>query len=157
MNTSSLPGNLIGVKIAGQYYNCQTQCDLTITTNITKNPACKPNPGAASTLGWDTNNADSQSWGATFSAQSFLDSITGFKNNNDLMKLLVAGNVYGDVIILTNDVATTALAYDHDFMFEGNGIIASFKLNGPSAGASTYDVSITGNGAPTFTLIPSTT
>ena len=150
-NTKSLPGNLIGVKIGGNYYNCQTACDLTITTNITKNAICKPNPGATSALGWDTNNADSLSWAATFSAQAFLDSIAGFKNNNDLMAQLVAGNVYADVIILTNDAATTSLNFDHDFMFEGNGIISSMKLNGPGSGASTYDVNITGNGAPTFT------
>lgn len=156
-NTKNIAGNLIGIKIDGDYYNCQTALDLTLGSSLTKNPICKPNPGATSAISWETSNVDSKNWTATFSAQSFLDSIVGFKNNNDLMQKFIAGDLHVEVSILTNDSITEAEGYDHDFLFEGSAILSTVKLNAPAVGGSTWDVTLTGNGEPTFTLIPSTT
>lgn len=156
-NTTNITGNLIGIKIDGQYYNCQTALDLTFGTSLTKNPICKPNPGATSAIPWETSNPDSKNWQSTFSAQSFLDSITGFKNNNDLIQKFITGSLQVEVSILTNETLTASESYDHDFLFEGSAILSTVKLNAPASGGSTYDVTLTGNGEPTFTLIPSTT
>lgn len=157
MNTKNLEGRLIGITINGDYYNCQTTADLTLGTSLTKNPVCKPSPTGSLSVPWETSNIDSQNWAITFSAQSFLDSISGTKNNNDLLELIISGNLNVDVEFLTSDALTTEEGYDHDFIFEGPGILATVKVNAPGTGGSTYDVTITGNGAPTFTLIPSTT
>lgn len=158
MNTQNLEGRLIGVTINGNYYNCQTAGDLTLGTSLTKNPVCKPNPTNGSlSIAWETSNVDSKNWQITFSAQSFLDSITGYKNNNDLLQYFITGNLIVDVQFLTSANLTDAENYQHDFIFEGSGLLSTIKVNAPSQGGSTYDVTITGNGTPTFTLIPSTT
>jgi|ERR1700744_170197 len=160
MNTQNLEGRLIGVTIDGNYYNCQTAGDLTLGTSLTKNPICKPNPtsgAGALAIAWESSNVDSKNWQITFSAQSFLDSITGYKNNNDLIAAFVTGTLLVDVQFLTSAALTDTENYEHDFLFEGQGILGTVKLNAPAQGGSTYDVTITGNGMPTFTLIPSTT
>lgn len=157
MNTTSLPGRLIGITLDGNYYNCQTALDLTFGTSVTKNPVCKPNPTGTTTIPWETSNVDSKNWQSTFSAQSFLDSITGTKNNNDLIAAFVAGNLQVEVQVLTSSNLTAEAGFDHDFIFEGTALLTTVKLNAATAGGSTYDVTLTGNGEPTFTLIPSTT
>lgn len=157
MNTQNLEGRLIGVTIGGNFYNCQTTGDLTLGTSLTKNPICKPNPNGSLGIAWETSNVDSKNWQITFSAQSFLDSIEGYKNNNDLIEAFVNGTLQVDVEFLTSANLTDEENYEHDFLFEGPGILGTIKLNAPAQGGSTYDVTITGNGAPTFTLIPSTT
>lgn len=156
-NTQNLEGRLIGVKIDGNFYNCQTAGDLTLGTSLTKNPICKPNPSGTISVAWETSNVDSKNWQITFSAQSFLDSITGYKNNNDLITSFVNGNLQVEAQFLTSANLTDTENYEHDFLFEGAGILGTIKLNAPAQGGSTYDVTITGNGEPTFTLIPSTT
>lgn len=157
MNTQNLEGRLIGVTIGGNYYNCQTTADLTLGTSLTKNPICKPNPNGSVSIAWETSTVDSKNWQITFSAQSFLDSIIGYKNNNDLLELFIAGDLQVDVEFLTSANLTDTENYDHDFVFEGSGLLTTVKVNAPAQGGSTYDVTITGNGTPTFTLIPSTT
>lgn len=157
MNTQNLEGRLIGITIDGNYYNCQTAGDLTLGTSLTKNPICKPNPNGGLSIAWETSNVDSKNWQITFSAQAFLDSIVGYKNNNDLIELFINGNLQVDVEFLTSANLTDEENYEHDFLFEGPGLLGTVKLNAPAQGGSTYDVTITGNGAPTFTLIPSTT
>lgn len=156
-NTQNLEGRLIGITIDGNYYNCQTNADLTLGTSLTKNPVCKPSPTGGSTIAWDTSNIDSRNWVITFSAQSFLDSITGTKNNNDLLSAFILGNLSVEAQFLTSDALAAAEGYDHNFIFEGVGILSTIKVNAPAQGGSTYDVTITGNSAPSFTLIPSTT
>lgn len=156
-NTQNLEGRLVGFTIDGAYYNCQTDVKLTLGTSLTKNPVCKPNPNGTVSVSWETSNVDSKNWSATGSAQSFLDSITGTKNNNDLIQKFIQGNLQVDVQILTSAALTDNENYTHDFIFDGSAILSGITLNGPSTGASTYDVTFTGNGAPTFTLIPSTT
>lgn len=156
-NTQNLEGRLIGFTLDGDYYNCQTDVKLTLGASLTKNPLCKPNPTDTTSVKWETSNVDSKNWSATGSAQTFLDSITGTKNNNDLIKKFVTGSLIVEVQILTSAALTTTEGYDHDFIFEGSAILSGITLNGPSTGGSTYDITLTGNGAPTFTLIPSTT
>lgn len=156
-NTTNLPGRLIGITLDGNYYNCQTAADLTLGTSLTKNPICKPTPSGTATISWETSNVDSKNWAITFSAQSFLDSITGTKNNNDLLTKFVTGDLQVEAQFLTSAALTSDENYDHDFLFEGPGLLATVKVNAPATGGSTYDVTITGNGQPTFTLIPSTT
>lgn len=158
MNTKNLEGRLIGFRLDGDYYNCQVDVKLTLGTSLTKNPTCKPNPtGGSLSVPWETSNVDSKNWSGTGSAQSFLDSITGYKNNNDLIQKFITGDLQIDVEILTAADLTSTEGYDHDFIFEGEAILSGITLNGPAAGGSTYDITLTGNGAPTFTLIPSTT
>lgn len=156
-NTTNLPGRLIGITLDGDYYNCQTAADLTLGTSVTKNPICKPNPSGTASIGWETSNPDSKNWQLTFSAQSFLDSITGTKNNNDLLTKFITGDLQVEAQFLTSSDLTSEENYDHDFLFEGAGLLTTIKVNAPATGGSTYDVTITGNGEPTFTLIPSTT
>lgn len=156
-NTTNLPGRLIGITIDGAYYNCQTNADLTLGTSVTKNPICKPNPTGNATIGWETSTVDAKNWVITFSAQSFLDSISGTKNNNDLLTKFITGDLQVEMQFLTSAILTTDEGFDHDFLFEGDGLLTTVKVNAPTTGGSTYDVTITGNGEPTFTLIPSTT
>lgn len=156
-NTTNLPGRLIGITLDGSYYNCQTTADLTLGTSLTKNPICKPNPSGTTSISWETSNVDSKNWQLTFSAQSFLDSITGTKNNNDLLTKFITGNLKVEAQFLTSAALTTEENFDHDFLFEGAGLLTTIKVNAPSTGGSTYDVTITGSGDPTFILIPATT
>lgn len=153
MNTQNLEGRLIGIRINGSYYNCQTAGDLTLGASLTKNPICKPLPNGNSAIVWETSTVDSKNWQITFSGQSFLDSLTGYKNNNDLISFFVNSNLQVTVDFMTSAVLTDSEGYDNDFLFEGQGILSGLKLNAPAAGGSTYDVTIIGNGTPTFTLI----
>lgn len=156
-NTTSLPGRLIGITLGGNYYNCQTAGDLTLGTSLTKNPICKPNPTGTTSISWETSNVDAKNWVITFSAQAFLDSIEGTKNNNDLLTMFITSDLIVEAQFLTSANLTHEENYDHDFLFEGSGLLTTVKVNAPTTGGATYDVTITGSGEPTFTLIPSTT
>ncbi len=44
-----------------------------------------------------------------------------------------------------------------DILYTGAGLLTGLKINAPEKGASTYDATITGNGAMTVTEINRTT
>jgi hypothetical protein len=157
MNTQTLEARLIGVEIAGSYQNCQTTCDLTVGTSVTKNPVCKPNPTGSLAIPWETSTVDSLNWSMTMSANTFLDSLDGVKNQSDLLALMIAGNLNVDVDFLTSAPLTESEGYGNDFLYSGPAILATIKVNAPASGPSTYDVTLTGNGPLAGGLVPKTT
>lgn len=157
MNTSSVEGRLIGVKVAGSYYRCQTDAKLTLGTSVTQNDTCKPDPSGSISIDWETSTVDSKNWNMTFSAQAFLDSLEGYNDNSDLIELFITGDLQVEADFLTATALTETEGYSHDFIFTGPGLLSGITVNAPAKGSSTYDVTITGNGAPTYTKITKTT
>jgi hypothetical protein len=157
MNTQSVEARLIGVEIGGTYQNCQTTCDLTVGTSVTKNPVCKPNPTGSLAIPWESSTVDSLNWAITMSANVFLDSLEGVNNQADLLALMIAGNLNVTADFLTSAPLTLLEDYGHDFLYSGAAILATMKVNATASGPATYDVTITGNGPLTGGLVPKTT
>lgn len=149
-----MPGKLLALTIGGRKLRCQTNGTLTLGTSLTQDDPCKPDdvsPG--STDGeWETSSLDSRNWKISVDATSFLDDLR--ENGFDLIDQFISGSLDVDAEFLTTPG-------EHDFpedvIFSGPGILDTLTLNAPAKGNSTYTVSITGNGAPTFTRIPVTT
>lgn len=149
-----MPGKLLALTIGGRKLRCQTNGTLTLGTSLTQDDPCKPDdvsPGSADAE-WETSTADSRNWKISVDAASFLDDLR--ENGFDLIEQFVSGSLAVEAEFLTTPG-------DHDFpedvVFSGSGLMDTLTLNAPAKGNSTYTVSITGNGAPTFTRIPVTT
>lgn len=149
-----MPGKLLALTIGGQKIRCQTTGTLTLGTSLTQDDPCKPDDVDAGTVEgeWETSSIDSRNWKISVDFASFLDDLR--ENQFDLVTTFVGGDLNVEVEFLTTPG-------DHDFpedvIFAGPGIIDTLTLNAPAKGNGTNTISITGNGAPTFTRIPVST
>lgn len=151
-----LPGKLIGVKVNGSYIRCQTDATLTITTNVTDDDPCKPSETESYKGGnWTTHTLDTRTWTVSVSAKTFADQVSGQIDNSDIAALLITGDPSVEMTFQT--IQTSDYDFPAIFIYEGTGTLTSFTHNAPTAGDSTYDLEITGNGAITFTETPITT
>lgn len=143
-----LQGGVIGVTINGNEIQCEIDATLNITINTTETDPCKPlaaEPYKSSR--WVDTSVDSKGWNVTFSAKAFADAVE--MNNLDIVDLLVSG----DPIVQIQFYTKQHPDYDYDeiAVFAGEGVMNDFTWNAPGTGESTYDVTVTGKGAPTFT------
>lgn len=149
-----LQGSLQAVTINGNRVQCEIDATLNVTTNTTETDPCKPlSTDAYKAARWVDTSVDSKAWTIDFSAKAFADAVE--INNLDILDLLVNGD--NVVQVEFNTTQTTDYDFDEVATFSGEGILSDFSWNNPSAGESTYDVTITGKGAPTFTRTPITT
>lgn len=146
-----LPGKLLAVTIGGRKLRCQTSGTLTLGTSLTQDDPCKPDDVSTGSIEgeWETSSLNSRNWKIAVDASSFLDDLR--LNELDLIELFVGGELEVDVEFLTTPGDH---AFPEDMIFSGSGLIDTLTLNAPAAGNSTYNVSITGNGAPAFTRVP---
>lgn len=153
--SNALPGSLLGVKINGVYYRCQTAADLTFGSSTTSDDACKPDQGAGlPPLQWATATLDEKNWTITFSMKNFADGLAA--SGADLINFFVTGNLLVEARFLTNTNQGVG-TISSDWLFIGSGYLSGLKVNAPAKGASTSDVTITGNGTPSWQQVNRTT
>lgn len=151
---ATVQGKIWQVKINDTVIRCQTDATLNLVTNTSEVEACKPIGGDEGDVSWVNYNVDSQGWDISFSGQAFADSVQ--MNQADLIDLFIDGDVMAEVDFYTN---TSVKGFDGTqiITYSGQGIMTGITLNGPTTGASTYDVTIQGTGAITSTRTPITT
>ena len=149
----ALEGKLLYVGINGSRLRCQTTANMSITQDVTDSEPCKPTE-ADTTNGsnWADPEPGQKSWTITATAQSFADVAAGEIDNSDVMELMITGNSVVEVAFATTK--TTDYAHASTLLFEGTGILTNFSMTGEFEGNSTYDIEITGKGAPTFVKTP---
>lgn len=152
-NSKVIPGKLIVVTANDVAFDCQQDATLSISYNLTQEDPCKPDPTESYTgFSWQTSTTDSASWEISFTLKA--TDATQNNQNSILNALINTGNQMS-IAFETSGAANTGL--DVASVFEGDGLISSFTWNAPSTGESTVDVTVTGNGEPTFTTVPATT
>ncbi len=152
-NSKTIPGKLIVVSIGDNPLDCQQDSTLNITYNLTQETPCKPDPTEDyKGFSWQTSTTDSASWSITFTLNA-TDSSSN--NQNSLLDQLINSGNEVDIAFETSQATGTGLTVSS--IFEGEGLISDFSWNAPSEGVSTVDVTVTGNGEPTFSPIPVTT
>src|SRR6478609_8860715 len=137
-----IAGNLIAVTVNGQKQRCQTAGTLSITTNLTTEPACKPDDATPpESAGWVSQSVDSKAWNVTVSMKAFLDDLQ--LNGHDLAELIISGQPDVEV-----EFGSTAGQHDYpeDIVYSGPAIISSWNFAAPATGGATHDVTFTGNG-----------
>lgn len=158
-NTTSVPGKILGIRIAGVWLACQTDATLNMTVNVTEEDPCKPDGdaevSAANSIPWVTRTADTRDWSMDFSNKLMRDSLKVSNNAQNIAKLIIDGTVYIDDVEFASADGQTAS--DTDLIYSGPGIITSFTLNAPESGPATMDNTISGNGALTYSYIQVTT
>lgn len=150
MANKVIPGKLILVKIGENFPACQQDTTLSITYNVTQEEPCKPDPSESyKGFSWQTGTTDSANWEISFTLKA-TDANTN--NQNSLLNQLINTGNEVEIAFETSDAQDTGLEYAS--VFEGSGLISSFTWNAPSNGESTVDVTVTGNGDPSFSAIP---
>lgn len=149
-----LQGSLLAVTLNGTRIQCEIDSTLNVTTNTTETDPCKPaSTEAYKAAKWTDASVDSKTWSLDFSAKAFADAVE--MNNADILELMVSGDPIVQIEFSTTQ--TTDFDFDEILTFSGEGILSDFTWNNPSTGESTYDVTVTGKGAPTFTRVSVTT
>jgi hypothetical protein len=151
---NTLPGKLLGVTLDGVYYKCQTNADLTFSAATTQDTPCKPDQGGSDPITWDSFTVDSKQWVMTFSANAFADGLGA--SGNALSRFFINSNLQVTAHFMTNPTLGNG-QISTDVLYEGSGLLTGLKLNAPEKGSSTYDATITGNGAMTITETDRTT
>lgn len=148
-----IPGKLLLATAGGTAFDCQQDATLTITYNLTQEEPCKPAPTEPyKGFSWQTSTTDSASWEITFTLKA---TDANANNQNSILNTLINTGNKMSITFETSPASGTGLAYAS--IFEGDGLISSFTWNAPSSGESTVDITVTGNGAPTFETVPTTT
>lgn len=149
-----LQGSLQAVIIGGNRIQCELESTLNITTNTTENDPCKPlSTDAYKAARWVDTTVDTKSWSLDVNAKAFLDAVE--INQLDILEILVETD--GVVEVEFNTTETTDFDFDQVASFSGTGIITDFSWANPSTGESTYDITISGKGKPSFIRTPVTT
>lgn len=149
---ATLRGNQVQVQINDEWVACQLDAVVTIGQTTSTEDACKPDPDTPEIggAGWEDVNVDSKNWTVTLSAKAFADELK--LNNVELNELIIDGDGTLDVKVSTVQTAD----YSHPLLLEWAGTVVITELvnNFPSAGSATYDVTLQGQGKPTFTKTP---
>lgn len=152
-NSKVIPGKLLLATSGGTAFDCQQDATLTITYNLTQEDPCKPDPTETyKGFSWQTSTTDSASWEISFTLKA---TDANSSNQNSILDTLV--NTGNEMSITFETSTATGTGLEYASVFEGDGLISSFTWNAPSTGESTVDVTVTGNGAPTFETVPTTT
>lgn len=152
---AGISGKLLRVKFGDKYIQCQLDATLNILVNTSEDEACKPSGETVEDVdSWVTRTVDSRDWNITVNAQAFLDAVGADMTQSDILELMVDGDLKGTAEFLTTPGQHTN---PEDIVFEGPAVITNFSLNAPSSGKANYDLTLDGDGKPTFTRIPATT
>lgn len=135
------------------YLDCQQDATLTITYNLSQSDPCKPDPSMPyKGFSWQTQSIDSAVWELSFTIKA-TDGTYGTQNKVISDALTKGANV--NIVFQTSPAPGTGLVTSS--LFEGAGVISSIVWNAPTAGDSTVDITVSGNGEPTFTTVPAVT
>lgn len=152
-NSKTIPGKLIVVSIGDNALDCQQDSTLNISYNVTEDTPCKPDPNEAYTgFSWQTSTTDSATWNISFTLNA---TDVNANNQNSILNQLINTSNEVSIAFETSQANGTGLAFSS--IFEGDGLITDFSWNAPSEGVSTVDVTVQGNGEPTFSVVPVTT
>ena len=150
MANKVIPGKLLLVKMGDDFFNCQQDASLSITYNLTQEDPCKPDPSEPyKGFSWQTSTTDSATWEISFTLKA---TDANANNQNSLLNQLVNTGNSVEISFETSDASGTGLEFAS--VFEGDGLISSFTWNAPANGESTVDVTVTGNGDPSFATVP---
>ena len=150
MANKVIPGKLLLVKMGDDFFNCQQDASLSITYNLTQEDPCKPDPSESyKGFSWQTSTTDSATWEISFTLKA---TDANASNQNSLLNQLVNTGNSVEISFETSDASGTGLEFAS--VFEGDGLISSFTWNAPANGESTVDVTVTGNGDPSFSTVP---
>lgn len=142
---ASVSGKLMAFTIGGVKYRCQTDGNINITREVTEDDPCK-DQGL-----WKEHTVVSKSWGGSFNAKAFLDTLAG--NQLDAIDLMLGPDDPIELEFLTTPG-------DHDFpidvVLSGEAFMTNLDWANPASGASTYTVDFTGNGPLAKVEIPVT-
>lgn len=130
---AGIAGRLIGLQINGIYVSCELSADITFTVDML--PA-----SAVDSAGWKEFIAGIRSWSINVSGQLLAEAVgADFKT--------IVNAIYSRLPVLliwgTKPSATTQLT------ITGNALPTSANATAPNKGATTYNVSFQGTGAPT--------
>jgi len=152
-NSKTIPGQLIVVSIGDNALDCQQDSTLNISYNITEDTPCKPDPTEVYTgFSWQTSTTNSATWSISFTLNA---TDANANNQNSILDQLINTSNAVSIAFETSQASGTGLAFSS--IFEGDGLITDFSWNAPSEGVSTVDVTVQGNGEPTFSVVPVTT
>lgn len=152
-NSKVIPGKLIVVTSGDVAFDCQQDASLSITYELSQEEPCKPDPTETYRgFSWQTSTTDSASWEITFTLKA--TDATQNNQNSLLNQLINTGN---ELSLAFETSSAVGAGLTVASIFEGDGLISSFSWNAPSTGESTVDVTVSGNGEPTFTTVPATT
>ena len=150
MANKVIPGKLLLVRMGDDFFNCQQDASLSITYNLTQEDPCKPDPSEPyKGFSWQTSTTDSATWEISFTLKA---TDANANNQNSLLNQLVNTGNSVEISFETSDASGTGLEFAS--VFEGDGLISSFTWNAPANGESTVDVTVTGNGDPSFATVP---
>lgn len=148
-----LPGKIIGVTINDTAVPCQIDATFSSSIDLIDSPPCKPGVGESyKSAQWSDSTAGARSWTIDFSGKAFADAVEF--NNADILELIIDGDPVVQIQFAT--IVTTDYDFDQVLVISGEGIISDYTWNAPVEDESTYDVTVTGKGKPTFTRLPAT-
>ena len=146
----AIPGKLMGVKIDGNFIDCQIDATYNMTMDTEEGDICKPSPtDTTDGASWAEPTAGRKSGTIDFSAKS-LAKMTGF-GLYELSNLFINGS--NSVTWTFGTTQTTDYNQPALIVYSGDGIMTSFNINAPNEGESTFDSSITMVGKPTVSRV----
>jgi len=147
-----IAGKLLRVKFGDKYIKCQLDATVNFTTNTTEDDPCKPDgESPEETARWVEREVDTQDWNVTVNHRSFLEEVGAQLDQSDIIELIVDGNINGTVEVLTTPGQHNN---EEDVVLEGPVVITDFSWNLPASGIANSDLTLSGNGKPTYTRIP---
>lgn len=147
-----IAGKLLRVKFGDKYIKCQLDATVNFITNTTEDDPCKPDGTTPEeTARWIEREVETQDFNITVNHRSFLEVVGLELTQSDIIELIVAGNLYGVVEVLTTPGQHTNA---EDVVLEGPVVITDFTWNLPASGKANSDLTLSGNGKPTYTRIP---
>ena len=148
-----IAGKLLRVKFGDKYIKCQLDATVNFTTNTTEDDPCKPDgESPEETARWVEREVDTQDWNVTVNHRSFLEDVGAQLDQSDIIDLIVDGTINGTVEVLTTPGQHNN---DEDVILEVPVVITAFSWNIPASGKANSDLTLSGNGKPTYTRIPS--
>lgn len=149
----AIPGKLMGVKIDGNFIDCQIDATLNMTLDTEEGDICKPSPtDTTDAKSWAEPTAGRKSGTLDFSAKAFAKA-TGY-GLYELGNLFINGDNRLEWTFGTTQ--TTDYVYTVLIVYSGDGLLSTHNVNGPGTGESTYDGTITFVGQPSIDRIPVT-
>lgn len=147
-----IAGKLLRVKFDDKYIKCQLDATVNFITNTTEDDPCKPDGNTVEdTARWIEREVETQDLNITVNHRSFLDAVGAELTQSDIIDLIVGGNLYGVAEVLTTPGQHNN---DEDVILEVPVVITDFSWNLPASGKANSDLTLSGNGKPTYDRIP---
>lgn len=146
-------GQIVGIVIDGNELACNTDVTVSLTKNLTEDPACKPlSTDAYTEGGWVRQSITSKTGTITGTALSVADVVTGAViTDADILDLFLTTDRI-EVVVRTTPV--TNYQYQTVRTLTATCIINEISWNNPSDATSSSDFTFTIDGEPTYDSVP---